>query len=284
MSSRYGILSAVLLFLMAVLAYGNYRMWFPGSEIPAAKDTRKKDAIPPPLPFAAAPREIPPRESYQAIAEKNPFNPDRREFTVAADGTPGVAKPIARPTITLYGVVLGDQYQSASIVNPGRPLHKGERETKTLKIGDQVGDYKLGKILHDRIVMEAGEDSFEVLLFDPRTPKRRVDARTPVQATTVTSSAQTPGAVTAGPPGGPPITIAPAPTAVAPVQPGIPPASSLPRPAASLPMAPAGQPETAYQPAPLQPMSPAPQGAPEVPGVWRGRRPGLPASPGATAP
>jgi hypothetical protein len=110
------------------------------------------------------------------IAEKNVFNPDRKEFSTAAAAA--MSKPISRPQVTLQGFVLAEGYQSASIVNPGRPLHKGERETKSMRIGDMVGEYKLSKILPDRILLEAGEDSFEVLLYDPRSPKKRVEVKT----------------------------------------------------------------------------------------------------------
>ena len=43
-----------------------------------------------------------------------------------------------------------------------------------LKIGDRVGEYKLVKILPDRIALEAMEDTFEVLLSDPNKPKQRI--------------------------------------------------------------------------------------------------------------
>ena len=43
----------------------------------------------------------------------------------------------------------------------------------TVKLGDQIGEFKLAKILPDRITMEAAGDSFEVLLYDPRTPKTK---------------------------------------------------------------------------------------------------------------
>ena len=43
-----------------------------------------------------------------------------------------------------------------------------------LKIGDRIGEYKLAKILPDRIALEAMEDAFEVLLCDPAKPKKRI--------------------------------------------------------------------------------------------------------------
>ena len=48
----------------------------------------------------------------------------------------------------------------------------------TLKIGEKIGEYKLAKILPDRITMEATGDSFDVLLYDPKVPKKKPEIRT----------------------------------------------------------------------------------------------------------
>lgn len=58
----------------------------------------------------------------------------------------------------------------------------------TLKAGDRIGEYKLAKILSDRITLEAEEDTFEVLLYDPGVPKRRSDVRTESKPATITST------------------------------------------------------------------------------------------------
>lgn len=84
---------------------------------------------------------------------------------------------MVRPQIVLYGVTIFGDYQSASVVNPGRPLRKGERETLTIKIGEKIGEYKLAKVLSDRITLEAEEDTFEVLLYDPKMPKKELILR-----------------------------------------------------------------------------------------------------------
>jgi hypothetical protein len=103
-----------------------------------------------------------------------------------------VANPVTRPKIDLYGVVIGEGYVTASVINPGRALHKGERETRTIKVGDMIAGYKVIKIALDRIVVAAGEDFFEVLLYDPKAPKKRVETRTPNQAATITTILPTP--------------------------------------------------------------------------------------------
>jgi hypothetical protein len=82
---------------------------------------------------------------------------------------------------------MAGDYQSASITNPGRPLKKGEREAMTLRIGDRVGEYKLAKILPDRVALEAVEDTFEVLLCDPNKPKHGVYAKAETKPASITT-------------------------------------------------------------------------------------------------
>ncbi len=273
MSSRYGILSILLFFIVLILGYENYATWSSPSAVTPQKGTGKRGEtkVDPPS-SAGAIRETAPREAFNDIAEKNIFNPDRKEFATveaAAAGGPG-GKPVVRPQITLYGVVIGDDYQTASVINPGRPLHKGEREMKTLKIGDMVGDYKLTKIIQDRIVLEAGEDSFEVLLYDPRVPKKRVEARTPTQPATVISTipgSTPPGATHPGLPPGSPAAVTPAPV-VTPTP--LRPVGPLPGPRAP------GEAAGGVSQPPARAVSPTPSTPPD-PGVWRGRRPISPA-------
>lgn len=189
MSSRYGIMGILLFFIILILAYENYEIWSSPSGVKSSRDGGRKEEVKAEVSLPVpSPRELAPREAFNVIAEKNAFSPERKEFsaTAASAGGPGGVggKPVTRPQITLYGVVLGENIQLASIINPGRPLHKGERETKTLKVGERIGEYKLAKIEPDRILMEAEDDSFEVLLFDPRAPKKRLDIKTVSKAPT----------------------------------------------------------------------------------------------------
>jgi hypothetical protein len=114
--------------------------------------------------------------SYVSIAEKNIFSPERKEFPLPI--LAASKKPSGRPPVILYGVTILEDRQYASVVNPGRPLKKGEREMITLKRGEQIGEYQLVEILPDRIRLEASGDSFEVLLYDPAIPKKRSDTKT----------------------------------------------------------------------------------------------------------
>jgi Type II secretion system protein C len=268
MSLRYTVICALLMAAVFLLGYGNYRVWFSPWAVPPKIGQVKKGEIRPELPNpAGTAKEAQLLEGFSVIAEKNVFNPDRKEFSTAAAAA--MSKPISRPQVTLQGVVLAEGYQSASIVNPGRPLHKGERETKSVRIGDMVGEYKLSKILPDRILLEAGEDSFEVLLYDPRSPKKRVEVKTATRPAAITSSVAAPPG-----PGVPPLVVAPAPT---PAQLPQPPRPAVPAP---VPRAPGQAQGGGYQPVP-SPIPPAASSpATPDPGLWRGRRPNPAGGPG----
>lgn len=250
MSSRYRVLGFLLFCVVLLLAYKNYEIWSHPLEWVPKKEAVKKPEAKTESWATEGRKEPSPHESILGIAEKNIFNPDRIEFPLLPVEQ---AKPLVRPQVILYGVMITEGYQTASVVNPGRPLHKGEREIKTLKLGDQMGDYKLTKILPDRISLEAKEDSFEVLLFDPRFPKRRPEMKTTAKPAEVTSALPVPAPV-------------PLPTPAAP-RPTLPPVHPVPLEPTRESMS-----ET---PAP-RPVTPPP--IPD-PGIWTGRRPVRPSVP-----
>jgi hypothetical protein len=280
-SSRYTIFCIILSFIVLVLGFENYEIWSQSAGTVIKREVPKKpEAKAEPILASTGPREIPPpREEYKMISEKNIFNPDRKEFPVA--GADDVSKKAnTRPQVTLYGVVVGGEYQSATIVNPGRPLQKGEREARTVKVGDRIGDYKVAQILDDRIVIENAGDSFEVLLYDPSAPKRRMEVKTSTPPAAVTSS-------TGGPTPSPAPGTMPGPTPPAPGT-AMPPSRTTPvspgPPPGMMPSMPYGQqtvPPMTTQPVipspgtTLQPSGTQPSGTTTspTPGIWRGRRP-----------
>jgi hypothetical protein len=246
MASRNGVLGLMVLLVVVILGFKNYEIWsHSGLPLSSKGDARKASVkLEPPPAFLPA-RERASAAPYLVIAEKNIFSPDRRDFAAQMSGE---SVPVSRPQVLLYGVVIGDQFQTASVVSPGRALLKGERELKTLRLGDQIGGYKLTKIFSDRITLEAAGDSFEVLLFDPKFPKRRMDVRTTSPPPAMSSRLPVPPSRSA-------------PTA--PVAPGTVSSQTAPKPMGSIP-------QRAVQ---VPPPRPTPQGTVPDPGIWRGRRP-----------
>jgi hypothetical protein len=190
MSWRYGVFSLLLFVAVVLLALKNYDVWTQSMETlqeegKAKKgETRVEGAT-----VTGRQKEAASIASTIAISEKNIFNPDRKEFSFT---TPEQSKPMGRPQIILYGITIGKDYQAASLVHPGRPLQKGQREMITLKVGEKVGEYKVAKILPDRITMESGDDSFDVLLYDANAPKKRAVVKTVVKPPEVKSTAPAP--------------------------------------------------------------------------------------------
>jgi hypothetical protein len=187
MSLKYGALCFVLFIAVLFLAVKSYEVLTSPLELTPVKEvTKKSETRTGNSPATGVTKESAPIPSYNLIAQRNIFNPERKDFPVTGSGTS--TKPVARPQVVLYGVTIAGDYQSASVVNPGRPLKKGEREQMTIRPGERIGEYKLAKISSDRIMLEAGEDSFEVLLYDPKMPKKRVDIKTESKPATITSA------------------------------------------------------------------------------------------------
>jgi hypothetical protein len=186
-SIRYGILNIIVFIIIILLVSINYDAWTPPTEVTPETRAASNPGIKIEFPKTIEEKkEFPSISSHMIISEKNIFSPARKDFPIQT-GSEG-KRPIVRPQIILYGVTIAGDYQSASIANPGRPLKKGEREAMTLKIGDRVGGYKLSKILPDRIALEAMEDTFEVLLYDPNKPKQRIYAKAEQRPAAITST------------------------------------------------------------------------------------------------
>lgn len=204
MSIRYGFLCFLALCVALLLIIKNYETWTQpiewGPETVGKRPQSKPEDKPEGLPLLGAQKNPLSARSYISISEKNLFSPERKDFpTPAGNGK----KQLVRPQILLYGVTISGNYQAASVASPGRPLHKGERETFTVKIGERIGEYKLVKISSDRITLEAQGDSFEVLLYDQSMAKKRTDIRTESKPATITSTQPGPS---------PPVPGTPAPT------------------------------------------------------------------------
>lgn len=264
MSSRYGFLSFLALAVLLILVFKNYEVWTrPIELVPEKNVVKRSQSRPEGSPLTGSQKDPASIKSYVSIAAKNIFSPERKDFpTPMGNGR----RELVRPQIVLYGVTIVGDYRAASISSPGRPLQKGERETFTVRAGERVGDYKLAKILSDRITLEGQGDTFEVLLYDAKLPKRRTNVRTEGRPATVTSTQPTPGA----PPPGTPVPVA-TPTAAGtpmPIPPAVQGRVTTPTPAPVSPATPfpSRRGRTPYYP----PSSSPPSGNPAMPGVSPG--------------
>ncbi|MDP2972873.1 MAG: hypothetical protein Q8P64_27235 [Deltaproteobacteria bacterium] len=174
------LLPAVILFLPMGNGETFVKLAF-GEEGAKKTETKTEGSLP-----VAGTKKILSDMPYTALAEKNIFNPERKEFPIFPTET--IKKPLARPQVVLFGVTIAGDYQSASIVQIGRSLRKGEREMLTLKVGERIGEFKLVSIMPDRINLEAEGDTFEVLLYDTAKPKTRTAVKTESKPVSITST------------------------------------------------------------------------------------------------
>lgn len=178
------------LFLLVLSMVGVQMMTSPvpsahGREEPKKQEVKPETKVDPPLTPDKGKMEVP-SIPYSELAGRNIFSPERREFSTSTSD--GARKPLVRPHVILYGVTIAGDFKSATLVQSGRPLRKGEREMLTLKVGESIGEYKLAKVLPDRVTLEAEGDSFEILLYDPARPKQRVAVKTESPSATITSA------------------------------------------------------------------------------------------------
>lgn len=254
MALKYGVVNVLLCFIIFLLIFKNDEIWTTPQLTDKKERVKKSEFSTEPPPALTVPRGSSLRESLMVITEKNIFHPDRKEFSLPAVEP---AKSAIRPPIQLYGVMIINDLKTASVANPSKPIPKGERETKTMKIGDRVGEYQLTQILPDRIVLEAPGDTYEVLLYDPKSPKKRAVVKTPSKPAEVTSALPVPMPL-------------PTPTGVAP--------APIPIPGLPRPMAPSTEPK--IESTPPRSVSPAPIPDPSVLRDRRTIRPGLPTGEG----
>jgi len=188
-SLRCGLCFGFFFLITFLPFFGNNETWTQRPEIVPKRGEAEPAGKKPEAPRVIEQKE-PQDESWALIAEKNLFSPERKDFPRTIVEVPKeVKKPsLVRPQVTLYGITIAEDYQSATLGLAGRVLRKGERELMTLLPGERIGEYKLAKVLSDRITLEAQEDSFEVLLYDSKAPKNRVFAKTENNPTTVTSA------------------------------------------------------------------------------------------------
>ncbi|RPJ36142.1 MAG: hypothetical protein EHM27_16200, partial [Deltaproteobacteria bacterium] len=143
MSRKYNILNLILFSVVLFAAGMNYETWSHPNGFtkvvvtPVAGLKNQSQPIAP-----AVKEETESFQSYGIIAERNIFSSDRKEFSSPSLVLAEAPKSNPRPQVILFGIVVSDDYQSASVSVPGRPLKKGERETMTLKPGDRIGAYK----------------------------------------------------------------------------------------------------------------------------------------------
>lgn len=162
-----------------------------------------------------AKREVPPESTYEVVMGKNLFSPKRIEtkpetgkLDAKDEGGESATQKqleVVLKGIMLFGVVIAEDYAAALVTDIGNMPTSSKRgrlpkrvlttnKTKWVKVGDTLGDFKVAGITNDKVLLEAGADKYDLLLYDKDKPKIRASVKPkPVVVRAVGKDSATPG-------------------------------------------------------------------------------------------
>lgn len=161
MPKRLFLLNVVLVTAAAVFSVQIIRTLLTSPQLPTAPPLAARQVERPPA--EEPPRAASPLATYDVVAARNLFSPNRSETVTAAVSS--VGKPL------LYGIVFKDGVPVAFLEDPVT------RRVAEYKLGDQVAGGRLERIEADRIVIRRGQEQLEVFLRDPAKPKSATTAQ-----------------------------------------------------------------------------------------------------------
>lgn len=149
-------------------------------------------------------RTLPAESTYNSVAEKNLFSPDRAESPAGEATEPESPGIVSKQKIFLYGIVTLDGKKQALINYPetGAGVPRGQTKDRWVKAGDSIGDLSVARIDKDRIVLREGASEHEISLHDDNKPVRQQKTVTPGSSTpvvVVTDTSPEPVATSAAP-------------------------------------------------------------------------------------
>jgi len=206
MFSRIWLINVILLLLFAFFGVKAYGVWFQGNTGDKTPEIAGNPVQKTPKPVAALyERKIPPETKYDALITLNLFHHERTETILGAPKPDEKSKKLSAveqknmkqyfSNLTLYGLVITDDSAEALVSYPvARPVLKGRKaaipkntrrnikrlavkQTQWVKAGDTLGDFKVESIKPDRVLLKAGEQSYDLLLNDKEKPKKRAPAK-----------------------------------------------------------------------------------------------------------
>ena len=197
MFPKVWIANLVLAVLVVFFSVNAYKIWYEdadaGKEERIVKTTAQKAVAGRGEKYVK--RLMPAESAYDIVADHNLFSPDREEYVPDEPEPAAAPEPLASKdrisgeTITLYGIIILNDYKKALINNPKRQT--GESEQIWVTIGDAVSNLKVADIQKESIVLAEGKKKYEVLLYD----KSKVKSRN-VPVSSPSKSAEAPTVIT----------------------------------------------------------------------------------------
>ena len=201
MLSKIWLINVVLLFLVGFFGLKAYGVWVQGNAGDNPPQIGRKLVQKTPKPVATPyDRKIAPETKYDALIALNLFSPERKETILETPKPDAKAKKVSVAEkkvieqycakLTLYGLVITDDSAEALVSYPvAKPALKGRkntrrnvkrltaRQTKWVKAGDSLGDFKVVSIEPDRVLLKTGDQSYDLLLYDKEKLKKRGPAK-----------------------------------------------------------------------------------------------------------
>ena len=205
MLTKIWLINALMAFFVVFLGFKAYGVWVHGNngfdisemtQKPAKSIHNQSEKL--------LKRNIPSESKYEVLMSMNLFAPERTEII------PEAAKPDKTSIqlsaadqkkveqyfkeFTLYGLVITNDSAEALVSHPvansvlgGRKtaIPKNRRRntqrpttkmTKWVRAGDTLGDFKVMSIQPDRVLLKAGDQSYDLLLYDKENLKKRTAA------------------------------------------------------------------------------------------------------------
>lgn len=173
MKSKIWLINTVLVLCLMLMGMNAWQVWT--GEMPEQQMPEKKE-VPEPSPQirAGTDRHVP-ESRYTVIAEKNLFDPERKEdlpeeAEKAADS--GKQENIPRQNLLLHGVVLMRDYRKALVQTSGTGA--GQKENRWVKTGDEIASLKVSAIQKESIIVSDGAKEYEILLYDGKSRGKTV--------------------------------------------------------------------------------------------------------------
>ncbi|MCP4351778.1 MAG: hypothetical protein GY795_40465 [Desulfobacterales bacterium] len=192
MFSKIWIFNILLVACAVFFGIKAHDTWTGNDNTPPKKQEVKK-AKPGPVKRIAKQRTAP-ESAYKVVADRNLFSPDRIEFIPEEPETEEEPEPevkqlrVSGRTITLYGVIITDDYTSALINNPVRGEDEGR--FKWIKEGDSIGDISVTSIRKESILLAENDKKYEILLYDKKKIGKSNIAKKEVKPTIIISGSE----------------------------------------------------------------------------------------------
>ncbi len=163
MWSKIWLMNVVLAVCIVIMGMNAWQVWtgeLPVQSIPAKTESPAEDSG-----QKNAEKQRLPEIEYRVIAEKNLFDPARKEAQPeeGAAAAPGEKNADAsRQNIALHGVILKKDYQKALI----RTADTGSGKDRWVTVGEPVGTMTVSAIEKNRIVLTEGGEIREISLHE----------------------------------------------------------------------------------------------------------------------